>query len=201
MDRIKLKNIILAVAHQILSTCTEEQLENAIIALTHGDPISLKPHKPVILEDYELLVQKMTKALAYKPICFKKKKVEQEKPSNYPNLFTVTVPMEMDVSKLSNMERQILYQNLDKMLLVTMHPPFMRGNDTAKMLARIGIPVQHLYPEQKAFIDAKEDFIKQKPVEFYKKDVAMACLFFMPMMLHHFYRTYMWQTDLYGVPP
>ena len=201
MDRTKLKNIILAVAHHILSTCTEDQLENAIAALVCGDPITLKPHKAVVLEDYELLIQKITKALAYKPMRFKKKTVEQEKPSHYPNLFTVTVPMEMDVSKLSNMERQILYQNLDKMLLVTIHPPFMRGDDTAKMRMRIGIPVQHLYPEQKAFINAKEDFMRQKPREFYKKDVAMACMIFMPMMLHHFYRPYLWQTDLYGVPP
>ena len=202
IDRTELKNIILAVANQILTTCSDEQLENAITAFICGDPIRLKPHKPIDIQDYGFIAQRIERALTYRPKRrVKPKPSPEEKSSDFPNLFTVTVPMEMDVSKLSDMERQILYQNLDKMLLVTMHPPLKRTKESAKMRARIGIAVRHLYPEQKEMMGAKEDYIKERSRDFYKDDIYIICTVFVPIVMHHFYKNLLWRNDFFGVPP
>ena len=199
IDRTELKNIILAVANQILTTCSDAQLENAVAAFMCGDPIRLQPHKPIDIQDYGFIAQRIERALTYRP----KRRVKPKptnKPSNFPNLFTVTVPMKMDVSKLSSMERQILYQNLDKMLLVTMHPPLKRTKESATMRAKIGIPVRHLWPEQKKAVGIKEDYIKEEAIEFYKDDVLVLSMIFVPIM-HHFYKTLLWKEGFFGIPP
>ena len=199
IERNYLKNIILAAAHQILSTCSVEQLENAVAALTYGDPITLKPHKPVVLEDLDCLIHKITRAMAYRPRRMTKPK-EEVKPSEFPNLFTVTVPMTMDTSKLSDMERQILCQNLDKVLIMTAHCPNRQIKGSVTMRARIGIPVRHLYPEQKQKIGIKEDYIQLQKRDFYKEDILALSMVFVPI-LHHFYETLCARIEYCGIPP
>jgi len=201
IDRTELKNIILAVANQILTTCSDEQLENAVAAFMCGDPIRLKPHKPIDIQDYGFIAQRIEKALTYRPKRRPKPKPEQ-KPSIYPNLFTVTVPMLMDTSQLSDIENQILRQNLDQVLLVTMHPPLDRKKrECVTMRARIGIAVRHLHFEQKQMIGVKEDYIEEKKRDFYKDESVNICMIFMPIMMHHFYKKLLWKEDFFGIPP
>lgn len=202
MDKEHLKNIILAVAHQILSTCSQDQLENALAAFILGDPVTLKPYKPIHLDDYDFVAQKIKRALTYRPRRMAKSdpKPSQFQPSIFPDVFTLRVPLKMDISQLSNMERQILYHNLDKVLLMTVHQP-NRSKNKCEAWARIGIPIRHLNADQKKFVKAEEDYITEKPNIFYKTEVFMAYFIFMPKIIGHSFKKHIQRDIFFGIPP
>ena len=200
MERQHLKNVILAMTNEILDDYSHEDLLDIIQKFEDGAGVQIVPEKPIDLDCCQVTVKKLMRVFN-KPQSIKLAAKPLPKQTIFPNLFTVSVPIIMDTSKLSARENQILSQNLDEILLINCSRP-CHANGLIRANAKIGIGVKHLTVDQKEFAQAKTDFITMQSTEFFKSHVQNAYLIFMPMMMHVFYKNQMIQDQIwFSVPP
>ena len=74
MDRTTLKYTLLAIANHIFSTCSTDDLESALECFCAGEGVTLQPHYPTDLNDYDAILPKIKRAFRPKSFVRKTKK-------------------------------------------------------------------------------------------------------------------------------
>ena len=203
MKRLRLKNTVIALLNDILYGYSEEDLQSLIDDLSSWFSENIRYGKPIHISDYDHIVKKLTKTLDMPPRKKAVKKPQEKKPkeSIYPNIVTVNVPITMDVSKLSKMERSILCQHMDEMHLITYHQT-SHHNGIIKTRAKIGIAVRHLWPEQKEYTNIKTDYITVQKPKFYKSYIQSAYMIYIPLFIMDICSKHIIKDHIYfNVPP
>ena len=138
MDRTTLKYTLLAIADHIFSTSSTDVLETALERFCAGDSVTLQPHCPADLDDYDTILPKIKRAFRPKSFVRKTKKATNPEHDHLIEMVQINVPITMDLTKLSAKEKMILLQNLDMPVLMTCHQP-KRSNTEFSCIAKIGI--------------------------------------------------------------